>query len=140
MPDTASHIAVAVRNGDLIKHLLPTKDRHSEWLAVIAFYKALHLVDAMLFCDNSCQHGGDHSERSQILKGNRYKNIFMNYRPLSSASCVARYLEISGREYTAFSQYLSPDQVVNDLINHHLKQVQDSVNKVLISHGLPPCP
>jgi hypothetical protein len=141
MPNTASHLAVAGRNGDLIQHLTQTKDRHSEWLAVVAFYKALHLVDAMLFCDHPCKHGGDHTERARILKvTQKYQNIYRNFRPLSAASCVARYLATDGREYSAFAAYLSPDQVMAVLINHHLKQVEDRVTRILESRGVSIAP
>ncbi len=132
MPDSANHLAVAKRNGELIQHLLQTNDRHSEWVAVVAFYKALHLVDAMLFRDHHSKHGGDHIERQQLLKRTtRYQNIYHHYRPLFAASCVARYLDFGGMEYSAFSTYLPPTEVVSKLINHHLKQLEISVMKII---------
>ncbi len=138
MADMNNHLAVAVKNQELIEHLIVTKDRHSEWVAVVAFYKALHLVDAMLYCDHSDRHGVDHSHRQQILKKNRkYENIYKHYRQLSAASSIARYLEHGPENYRAFSEYLDPDKVVSLLVNHHLKQLEISVNKILESHRQP---
>jgi len=138
MADRKNHLAVAAKNEELIQHLILTKARHSEWVAVIAFYKALHLIDAMLFCDHSCKHGGDHKERQRVLKTTRkYNNIYEHYRPLFAASCIARYLEHGSVDYSAFSTYLNPEQVVSKLVNHHLKQLETSVMRILATYDKP---
>jgi len=108
-------------------------------VAVVAFYKALHWIEAMSYCDHACKHGGNHSDREQVLKWTAlYQNIYKHYRPLYAASCVARYLTHSGQEFSAFATYLSPDPVEAKLVQHHLKQLEKSVEKFIESNQSKP--
>lgn len=144
MPDKDSHLAVANRNRVLIDQLLAAGNQHAEWVAVIAFYRALHLVDAVLFVEHPARHGGSHEQRNQLLKTTRkYANLNKYYRPLFAASLVARYLKAEGQGYRTFEAYMSGDDVVNELLNHYLKQVEKSAEKIigpLVSPSLAPDP
>jgi hypothetical protein len=68
MPTDAEHLAVAKRNQNLIDHLLPDIGRFGEWITVIAFYKALHVVEAVFFRDHPATHGRNHETREHLLK------------------------------------------------------------------------
>lgn len=48
MPTEAQHIASANRTQKTIEHLLADVATHSPWIATAAFYKALHIVEAVL--------------------------------------------------------------------------------------------
>ena len=127
MPDKECHLAMAKRNQVLIDKLISDGNSHPEWVAVIAFYKALHIVDAVLFATHPDKHGGDHKQRMRILKTtNKYNAIFRYYRPLYSASTVGRYLEHDSAEYKCFADYMSASDVVSILLNHNLRQLEKS--------------
>src|SRR5882757_6004521 len=101
MPNEATHLAIANHNQDLIDLLLPRIDEYADWITTVAFYKALHVVEAVFSNDKSVNHGIDHYTRERILKtNNKFKQIYTNYRPLYSASLVARYLSDG---YSSFS-------------------------------------
>jgi hypothetical protein len=59
-----------------------------DWAATIAFYKAVHLVQALFqLTGDSC---GSHSARNDILK-KKFPRIWRQYHPLYSFSRLARY-------------------------------------------------
>lgn len=132
MPTDAEHIAAATRNQELIHHLLPVVDRFPDWLAVVAFYKALHVVELMLFLDSPEKHAFNHERREDILKKTkRYEFVYKHYRPLWDASRIARYLSIGNQPTTRFID-LYPSRVVTErLIGHYLHQVESGVARLL---------
>ena len=72
--------------------------------------------------------GTNHDEREKALKSARkYRHIYEHYSPLKRASLNARYLS----EVSQFDDYLSPDEVVSNLLKHHLVQVEKSAAKFL---------
>lgn len=128
MPSSKVHLAAAEHNQELVRLLLP-KSEFSDWLAVVAFYTALHLVEAVLF-EDGIKHGGNHRNREQILKRKkRYDQLYKHYIPLKEASVVARYLD----RYDTFSKYMSPSEVQTELVDHSLKRIEQSANGLLKS-------
>ncbi len=127
MPSKNAHEAMADRCQATIDFLLSDRDQHSEWIAVVSFYRALHLVE-MLFAALGVTHSRNHESRESVLKTNRkYENIWKHYRVLWSVSTNARYL--STRE--SFSDYMSPEKVENEIVKHRLRQVENSVRKLM---------
>src|SRR5687768_11413158 len=119
MPSESCHLKAAEKNQKTIDFLLPAIDDHSEWISTIAFYKALHLVEAAFTRDPSIVHGQNHENRENALKKNRkYSHIWKFYRLLWSASTVARYLQDGGKDYSTFFEYLTPAKVKIDLLGH----------------------
>jgi hypothetical protein len=103
-------------------------DTHSPWLATAAFYKALHIVEAVFSNDRAIRHTNDQDEREKALKSNRrYEQVYKHYAQLKRASLNARYLP--RRE--SFDSYLRPQQVVDLLLRHHLHQLEESAAKML---------
>lgn len=134
MPNEKSHLALANHNQDLLDQLVPKVEEFPDWVATVAFYKALHVVEAVLACGNPAQHGVDHPKRERTLKSNhKYKNIYQNYRPLYAASLVARYMK---DDQTDFTSYLSPAEVINKLLRHRLHQLERSALKQLKTPSL----
>jgi hypothetical protein len=132
MPSEQAHIDLARHNQLLIDHLLPEIHRFSDWVTTVAFYKALHIVEAVFAANGPRRHGGSHPDREQLLKGNRqYSNIWKHYRPLWAASTIARYLEYQGSQYASFTAYMDHRRVQSEIINHRLRQVETSAQHFL---------
>ena len=137
MPNYASHQTLAKHNHDTIEHLGAAGDAFSDWIATLAFYEALHIVEAAFYCCTQLKHGRSHKTRGAYLKEDRkFKNIYNHYRPLKAASEVARYLhETHGKQFCCFSDYLSPAKVRSELLNHRLKQLKASAARLVKKHG-----
>jgi hypothetical protein len=126
MASEADHLACANRTQKTIEHLLTDRAVHSPWIAVAAFYKGLHVIEAVLATKGV--HGASHEDRDRILRGERrYENIYRQYSQLKRASINARYLS----DCSAFDSYLTPDQVVQKLLQHHLVQLEKSAARFL---------
>jgi hypothetical protein len=133
MPSEAAHRAMALRNQAVLDHLLHKPDDCPEWLAIVAFYKALHLVEALFARNPKIRHTHNHEDRERFLTSERrYANVYKHYHVLYIASRVARYLEAPwGRTFECFADFLTADQVNTDLLNHRLGQIEKSVQKLL---------
>lgn len=145
MPSQSAHLELARHNQDLIDHLMKDPHRFPDWVTTVAFYRALHLVEAVFAQDSAIKHGGDHGSRQRHLKSNRrYAAIYKAYHPLWTASIVARYLENreSGSDVSSFGEYLTADQVNATILNHYLRKVESSVEQLLgralQRGGMPP--
>lgn len=129
MPSEKDHLDCANRTQETIKTLLAdNRQLHSPWIATAAFYKALHIVEAVFSNDSRISHTANHDERDAALKTSRkYENIFKNYIKLKRASMNARYLS----NCSVFDDYLSDSEVEDKLLRHGLKQVENSAQKFL---------
>ncbi len=125
MPTEQDHLQCANRTQKTILHLLADKAVHSPWIAVTAFYKALHIVEAVFATSGT--HSPNHFERACKLKERKFQKIAEHYFPLERAGVNARYLA----EHGTFDAYMTPDQVIAELLKHHLRQVEVSAKKSL---------
>ncbi len=135
MPETATHINLAVHNIDAAGYLIKDK-KFSDWAAVTTFYAALHVVEAVFHSNQKTEerHGQTHEHRNRILKyDRRYQHIYKNYRILYSASLVARYLEDCSNASThiLFDKYLPPEKVISELIRDKFWQILKSAGQFL---------
>lgn len=88
----------------------------------------MHVVESVFANDASILHTSNHDERENALKTTRkYEHIYRNYSPLKRASINARYLA----QTKAFDAYLTPAQVVDELLKHGLHQIEESAVKFL---------
>jgi hypothetical protein len=127
MPNEKSHLALANHNQELLDKLVAEIDKSPDWTATVAFYKALHVVEAAFACENPTRHGTDHPSRECILKSDKkYESIYRHYRVLYAASMVARYMQDNETDFTS---YLSPRQVIDTLLKHRLLEVEKSAAK-----------
>lgn len=125
MATASEHIEFANRTQKTIAHLLQNSDVHSPWIAIAAFYKAVHIVEAVFASHKERSHSTSHDDREAKLKRHRrYEKIYRHYSPLKSAATNARYLVGCQR----FDQYLTPQQVIDKLLKHHLHQLETSAN------------
>lgn len=130
MPSESSHLSTAIENrATAVK--LADREEGLAWATTIAFYSALHLVEAAF------AHGGDHfdshASRNQHLKEERsLQAIWRHYKPLYDHSLKARYLtDEDGSAEALVRKHLGVDGVQQKILNHHLRQVEKSVAKIL---------
>ena len=131
MPNEKNRLKLADKNKLVVEFLCQKMDQFSDWVTCVAFYRALHLVEALLARDK--KHGRDHGTRKDILAQTpRYQKIYKHYRRLYAASIIARYLQDGdGVSYESFSEFMSLEQVTQEILGHHLKQIEQSVEKLL---------
>jgi hypothetical protein len=136
MPSKNAHESAALENQQVIDYLLERVDDFPQWVVTVAFYKALHVIEAVFAGDveSPVQHTDDHKYRNRILKTtNRYRHLWKHYRPLFEASLIARYLRENDNADTheVFSQYMPPQKVKELVLGHYLHQIQNSARKLL---------
>jgi len=91
MASETEHIELANSNQHLIDHLINENSFH-DWLATVAFYKAIHVVEA-IFANHLHRHSCSHAEREDRLKRTAgFKAVFTNYSHLLAESRTFRYL------------------------------------------------
>ena len=104
------HIRLANRNHQLLTHLLQIGG-YPDWVATVAFYKAVHVVEA-LFAANMGRHSISHADREATLKTAIFKNVWKDYSHLATASRVARYLEASNAGvFSNFADFMGEEDV-----------------------------
>tara|TARA_R110002072_G_C7974418_1_gene535189 strand:- start:875 stop:1336 length:462 start_codon:yes stop_codon:yes gene_type:complete len=137
MPSKAAHVQAVIENTRTLNYLREQIEDHPQWVVTVAFYKALHVVEALFAADPQAtqKHCDDHSSRSRLLKKtNRYKKIWEHYRPLFNDSLIARYLRENddpGGQHNVFSRYLSPEEVEKTHINRNVAEILKSARKIL---------
>jgi hypothetical protein len=129
MPNEEAHLKAANHNQAVIALLLPRLDDFSDWVTTVAFYKALHVIEAVFANDPNIRHGIGHEHRERVLKTTpKYMNLYKFYRPLYSASIKARYLDDPACN---FAKILTPADVRNTILGHYLRQVEKSARTFL---------
>jgi hypothetical protein len=134
MPNKEAHVAAAVENQKVIDYLCEKIDDHPGWVVTVAFYKALHVVEAMFAGESSGQsHTDSHMTRNKVLKNRKYSHIWKFYQPLYTASLIARYLRENENlpTYEIFSKFMPSETVENLVLNHYLRQIEKSAGNIL---------
>ena len=129
MASSSNHIALANKNQLALNTLVQDASRHPEWVATIAFYKAIHVIEAA--CRNlGLKHPYNHKSRLELLRvKNELKPIYRHFKALYVASCIARYLHDhdSKTDFSSFVDYISASDVHRDLVQNRLKNVEDAL-------------
>lgn len=136
MPSKTAHLLAAKKNADTIAYLKERFEDFPEWVVTVAFYRALHIVEAVFYDDDesSVDHTDQHSTRNRHLKQTRrYQNLWRHYRPLYNDSMVARYLQGHADDdiVEVFSSYLSTKDIEDKHLNHNLRQVERTAKTLL---------
>lgn len=156
MATEAQHIAQANRNQDALSQLLSGPNPFSDWIAVIAFYKALHIVEAVFHCQSlkppspghiAIPDGNQrHVDRNSLTK-QLFPQIWRDYSHLYNTSLVARYLEFgppyATTTYSTFSAYMPHNVVLRLLLGRYLIQLENTAAPLLsapqaLQRYLPP--
>lgn len=89
--DIGLHLLKAKRNKDfLLTHLMAILDKCPDWVSVVAFYSALHFMEAYL----KKKYGLDfehHEERHTFMSQTVPKRIFSSYYRLYDLGFTSRY-------------------------------------------------
>ena len=127
MAASQNHIALANKNQNALEFV--AQGSHDEWVATIAFYKAIHVVEAA--CRNlGSRHCHSHKTRLELMQVKKeLKPIYKHFRVLYQASCIARYLydHDSKTDYTSFGDYIPSGEAYEKLIVGRLKNVEDGL-------------
>lgn len=92
MASERDHVRLANRNHEALE-LLRADGKHAEWITTIAFYKAVHVVEAVL-ASHFGWHSSSHDDRLKSLKAqSAFQPVFKPFRTLYALSRTARYLE-----------------------------------------------
>jgi hypothetical protein len=127
MPHLNAHAALARRTQAVLDILLRSCDANPDWVATVAFYKAVHIVEAVFKHEDGSDSIG-HGDRNLRIRQD-HPDIWRLYAPLWMASKVARYLECgehgtpSHQSFSTFAQHRSPNQVRN-LVSHNLRKIE----------------
>jgi hypothetical protein len=125
-PKTVNHLRIPARNRDLALALLDPaladlRPSPWEWVAVIAFYAAVHAVNAYLW-ETRRFAPGNHADRTNEVRYNLpISGCRVNYRTLNRAGFDARYDETS---------QLS-EQQAHVLLDVHFRRVEATVMQAL---------
>jgi len=133
MPNFEVHEAATLRNQKVLDCLLENDDHSPDdfahWEITNAFYKALHLVEALFSQAKRPFHSKDHQERNRRLRDiKKYEHIWKHYRPLFETSMAARYSvdPSTGKDLLDLNAYLSGRSTRAKFIDHHLRQIENS--------------
>ncbi len=120
MPNSPQHREKAVRN----LAALATIDvaLFPDWAAVMAFYRAVHLVERLAAREGPPVHHENHHDRADYVR-RRHRAIRDDYNTLFDAGLVARYGTIH-----QFESQFSCDYVRDELIGGCLRRITDYVS------------
>ena len=130
MSTDIEHLALANRNQATLEHLLLDEARCSEWIAAVAFYKSLHVVEAIFARESPPFHVHNHHVRLERLKSKRaYSTFYSHFRAMWSAALVARYLAYqpaptTTQTYACFDDYLPAADIRPKLLDNYLYQFE----------------
>lgn len=125
-PKTINHLRISERNRDLALRLLDPslaglRPSPWEWVAVIAFYAAVHAVNAYLW-ETRRFAPGDHLARSTEVRYNLpISSCRASYQKLNRAGYYARYDE----------QFSLPEQKARELLDAEFRRVEATVMRAL---------
>jgi hypothetical protein len=116
MATEAAHLSKAESNQRFLDTI---SDEFADWLAIVAFYKAVHLVEAMFARQGAPSHS--HFHRNQRLK-RHFPMIWKHFRPLFDASKLVRYSD----------HRISAPEIRRELIAKRLRAVETLVRRELV--------
>lgn len=123
MSTEQEHLALANRNQGTLDYLLLDAAKCSEWIAVVAFYKSLHVAQAIFASEKPVVHTTSHIKTLDRLKRRRrYQLLYPHYRSLWTAALVARYLAADSQTgspgvYACFEDYLPAGDIRTALLD-----------------------
>jgi hypothetical protein len=120
MPNSQEHRAKADRNRAFIDNLQGAVE-DSDWIAVAAFYAAVHLVERLCATENK-HHIGHSSRLAWVYRHRQHRAIHTAFSILYDASRIARYGTIN-----QFKQAFPGDTVERILVNTHLVKIESYV-------------
>lgn len=118
-------IRLANRTDATLDDLLRDVPKNREWIAVLAFYKALHLVDAHMAYHNASR--GGHVYRSSYIQSLPSSlHVYKQYASLHTTSNIARYMSCTPSSgHSGPFDKVCPDSAIANLINSRLAKFEN---------------
>lgn len=122
MPSTIQHLRQVDHNKQLLQTFDVNSTEYLDWVVTIAFYTAVHLIEAY-FADVRPQiHNTDHQKRQDAMRRvAEFKSIYNLYRELEEWSRNTRYKCYQPKSEFVKNQVLSYlsdiEQVINGLLD-----------------------
>jgi hypothetical protein len=123
MPTATEHGTKAEHNLAFLDRIV--LDDFSDWMAIAAFYTAVHLVEQLRALVG--EHRDGHTDRNRTVRQN-YPEIHRHYRELFNCSILARY----GR---AQDFWLTAADVRELLVANHLNPIRQFVAQRLAAEA-----
>lgn len=122
MASTLSHLRQWKHNRDFLSTIAFP---YTDWIVTVAFYTALHAVDALLAAEG-VKRVTDHRSRNGVLMDtNRYQKIWKLFSPLYNLSQTVRYLA-NPADWVPYSC------ISRDILGRYLYPIEDSVKGLLM--------
>jgi hypothetical protein len=115
MPSADQHRKKAESNHRFLETI--SIDDYPDWVVVVAFYSAVHLVECLRAADGN-GHSTDHDDRLQYVQA-FHPTIHTAYHQLQNASMLARY-----QSRGDFFNQFQPTQVTDLLIGRYLAAIE----------------
>lgn len=125
MPSKAEHLQKYKINKNILETVLDPKNKeHYDWIVIVCFYTALHIIEAR-FAQKSINNA-THKEREDRMRDNPDfgRKIAEKYKQLSSYSKVARY------------QAKSMPMTLVDASIHYLQYIEDTLMPIIDSQSI----
>lgn len=136
MAKSSEHISQSNHNQDVINQLSSHPAPFWDWVVVVAFYKAVHIAEAVFYESEvpPHMHSAAHKDRGILLK-TKYPDLWRNYWHLFKASKIARYLEFEEggvtHEIPKFSDDMPGNVVTSLLLGQYLVRFEASASAYL---------
>lgn len=133
MADFTNHIAQSKKNIYLLKFLNdnPTSDIDKQWQITVAYYSALHLINAFL-SDKADLHPNNHHSLKEFIEPSAVNTIgedlYASYTHLEMLSRKARYLCDNSGQNSSSKGFISNKKDFQRAIKY-LDQVKCFINK-----------
>jgi hypothetical protein len=116
MPSASQHRSKAKRNRDFLNSI--DLDNFPEWVAVAAFYTAVHLIEQ---CRAATRDGDSisHEDRLDYVQHRCPSEIHSAYQILQNVSMLARYQSVS-----AFYAQFQPEDVQREIVDNRLTTIE----------------
>ena len=122
MPNSREHRDKASHNCAFLQTF--EVDDYPDWVAVAAFYAAVHLVERLRTVAPSptTKHSTDHVDRGRFARA-KHRQIQREYHELYNTSLIARYETTSG-----FNTKIKPADVRHILVGKYLTAIESYVD------------
>lgn len=128
MANLQAHKKQWEHNRELLATLAPD---YPDWIVTVAFYAALHAVDALFAYDRLQGITSHHTRNDALKESHRYSHIWKHYAPLFALSQTVRYLaEPEG--WIRFSE------IDRSVLARYLYPIEKSVAKLAEMQSQPP--
>ena len=142
MPSYQAHLYQAQHNEGLLSELMASLS-YKDWLVTVAFYSAIHYVEAAFFNNPAIGHtdtsiptdpntgrwrDAPHIWRMKLLEKHYAKDVWKGFRSLYNASWVARYLlRPRGIAVTTDAQTHWSDDEARDFVDVDLSNIKNAL-------------